>query len=114
VRKVPEIVAAVNGPVACGFRLPNRAAENDSGLTTLDGVGGITSTIDLTDGNWSQVYHYDLKGAYTVTPNGRGTLTFSPPIEWPAVFWLISPTELVGVGTLDPLSATSTLLEYKK
>jgi hypothetical protein len=91
---------------------PGEDVENDSGLTTWDGTGGVTATVDLTDG--TQVYHYDLAGTYGVTPNGRGTLTFSPAMKLPEVFWLISPKELVGIGTLDPASTSSVLLEYER
>jgi hypothetical protein len=87
-------------------------AENDCGLTTFDGVGGITSTMDVN--KFANLRHFDLNGTYTVTPNGRGTLTFSPSSNGSAVFWLISPTELVSVGAVDPSSFTAALLEYER
>jgi hypothetical protein len=93
-------------------------AENDCGLTTFDGVGGITSTMDVNSDSvrdphdW--LHHFDFTGTYTVAANGRGTLTFSPPSNRSAVFWLISPTELVGIGAVDPSSPWSALLEYEK
>jgi len=94
---------------------PDEDVENDCGLTTFDGAAGITSTIDLTDWNWTQLYHFDFGGTYTVAPNGRGTLTFSSPLKGSAVFWLISPTELVGIGAINPESdAPSVLLEYEQ
>jgi hypothetical protein len=61
------------------------------------------------------LHHFDFTGTYTVAANGRGTLTFtSPPPNRPIVFWLMSPSELVGMGTIDPSSPWSGLLEYEK
>jgi hypothetical protein len=92
-------------------------AENDCGLTTFDGAGGITLTMDVNRDSvrdpqdW--LHHFDIAGTYTVAANGRGTLTSSPPNR-PIVFWIISPTELVGMGAVDPSSPWSALLEYEK
>jgi hypothetical protein len=87
-------------------------AENDCGLTTFDGVGGASSTLDVN--LFANLRHFDFNGTYTVTPNGRGTLTPSAPSSGSRVFWLVSPTELVGIGALGSSFWTSPLLEYEK
>jgi hypothetical protein len=87
-------------------------AENDRELTTFDGVGGATLTMDVN--RFGYLSHFDFSGIYTVGPNGRGTLSFSSLFNGSAVFWVISPTELVSVGAVDPSSVWTTLLEYER
>ena len=99
---------------------PSEYTENCAGMTTFDGVGGFTSTLDTN--SWANLNHYELKGTYTVASNGRGTLTFaSSNSAAPMVFWMISPTELVGIGALHPSAASTdspnfaaNLLEFEK
>ncbi|MBZ5550267.1 MAG: hypothetical protein LAO22_20300 [Acidobacteriia bacterium] len=109
--------ASVAGTFPTATAAPaSEQAENDCGLTSFDGVGGITLTMDVNSDSvrdpqdW--LHHFDFTGTYTVAANGRGTLT-SAPIR-PIVFWIISPTELVGMGAVDPSSPWSALLEYEK
>lgn len=87
--------------------------ESDCGLTTFDGAGGITASVDVSRlGNLS---HLDFYGTYTVAPNGRGTLIFSSPATGSAVFWVVSPTEIVSAGEIgDFHSFWWTLLDYEK
>lgn len=79
-------------------------AVNECGVTTFDGEKGATSTINVNSNlsddsdNWLQ--HFDLTGTYDVAPNGRGTLTFSSQ-ERSIVFWIASPTELVGNAAMS-------------
>jgi hypothetical protein len=87
-------------------------AENDCGLTAFDGAGGVTSTMDVN--LFANLRHFDFNGTYAVNPNGRGTLTLSAPSSGSRVFWLVSPTELVGIGALGSPFWTSPLLEYEK
>lgn len=74
-------------------------SENECGLTTFDGEGGATASIDgnlvmdSEPGIWRD--HFELTGTYDVAPNGRGTLTF-PSQKRTVIFWLVSPTEMVG------------------
>ena len=74
-------------------------AENECGLTTFDGEGGATASIDANESLNSDtmlwLQHFELNGAYTVASNGRGTLTF-PSQSRTVAFWVISPTEVVG------------------
>ncbi len=84
-------------------------AENDSGLTTFDGAGGLTSTVDVV--TFGNLQYLDFTGTYTVAPNGRGTLIFSSPATGSGVFWVVSPGEIVGNGSI---SGVSSLLEYEK
>lgn len=87
--------------------------ENDSGLTTLDGLGGLSSIVDVDDSG--TLRHLEFDGTYTVAPNGRGTFIFSSPADGTAVFWVVSPTELVSVGTaVSAFSESGALLEYEK
>lgn len=88
-------------------------AENDCGLTTFDGSGGITSSVDVnTSGN---LRHLDFYGTYTVASNGRGALIFSSPATGEAVFWAVSPTELVSVGAVSSTySDLQNLLEFER
>ena len=110
----PFAAASISGTFLTATGEPtSEEAENASGLTTFDEVGGITSTMDVT--NDTGLHHFEFTGIYTVAGNGRGTLTFtSPPSNRTTVFWVISPTELVGIGKLDPSNYTSTVLEYKE
>jgi hypothetical protein len=116
----PFTAASVAGTFPTATAAPaSEQAENDCGLTTFDGVGGITLTMDVNSDSvrdpqdW--LHHFDFAGTYTVAANGRGTLTFtSSPPNRPIVFWIISPTELVGMGVVDPSSPWSGLLEYEK
>jgi hypothetical protein len=87
--------------------------ENDCGLTTFDGSGGITSTVEVN--RFGDPSHLDFDGTYTVAPNGRGTLIFSSPATGSAVFWVVSPTELVSVGAVTTdRNFWGTLLEYER
>lgn len=74
-------------------------AQNESGLTTFDGEGSATASIDanenLNDDTTLWLQHFELNGTYTVASNGRGTLTF-PSQTRTVMFWMISPTEIVG------------------
>jgi hypothetical protein len=110
----PFTSASISGTFPTATGAPTgEEAENASGLTNFDGAGAITSTMDIT--NNTGLHHFDFTGSYTVAANGRGTLTFtSPPSNRPVVFWVISPKELVGIGTFDPSNDTSTVLEYEK
>ena len=90
-------------------------AENDSGLTTFDGVGGLTANVDVDDSG--NLRHLEFTGTYTLAPNGRGTFIFSSPADGTAVFWVISPTELVSIGTTttaSDFSESGALLEYEE
>lgn len=92
---------------------PDWWAENDSGLTTFDGVSVVSSLIDMTFD--TDLYHYDFDGSYAVSANGRGTLTFtSPSADRQVVFWVVSPAELVGIFTVDPSDPSPVLLKYEK
>jgi hypothetical protein len=113
----PFTSASVTGTFPTATAAPaSEQAENDCGLTSFDEAGGITLTMDVNSDSardpqdW--LHHFDFTGTYTVAANGRGTLT-SAPIR-PIVFWIISPTELVGMGAVDPSSPWSALLEYEK
>ncbi len=88
-------------------------AENACGLTTFDGSGGISSTVDVNiHGN---LQHLDFDGTYTVAPNGHGTLIFSSPASGDAVFWAVSPTELMSAGAFtNSYKSYGTLLEYER
>lgn len=89
-------------------------AENDCGLTTFDGAGGTTSNVDVN--SWGNLHHFDFNGTYAVAPNGRGTLIFSSPATGSAVFWVVSPTEIVSAGAIKtpPGVWGGTLLEFEK
>ncbi len=102
----PFTAASIAGTFPTTTAAPTgESAENDSGLTTFDGGSAVSSTVDVSE--WDSLDHFDFTGTYAVTANGRGTLTFtSPPPDRPIVFWIISPKELVGIGTV--------LLEYEK
>ena len=89
---------------------PGENAENDSGLTTFDGAGGLTATVDVV--TFGNLQYLDFNGTYTVAPNGRGTLIFSSPATGSGVFWVVSPGEVVSNGSIaGPRSA---LLVYEK
>ena len=97
--------------VTCTGPPTSEVTENDCGLTTFDGLGGMTSTMDLnTFGNLS---HLEFGGTYTVAPNGRGTLIFSSPAIGSAVFWIVSPTDIVSIGAIS-ITYSDTLLEFEK
>lgn len=88
-------------------------AENSCGLTTFDGLGGLTSTMDVNI--FGDLSHLEFDGTYTVSPNGRGTAIFSSPAIGSAVLWVVSPAEIVSVGAVanDP-GWGGTLLEFEK
>lgn len=76
----------------------------ECGLTTFDGKGGAIASIDSNEimnsepDRWRE--HFELAGTYDVAPNGRGTLTFQSQ-ERTIVFWLVSPTEMVGNAAMS-------------
>jgi hypothetical protein len=72
------------------------------GLSTLDGVGNITSTIDSSD----TIQNLRVKirsGTYVVDANGRGTQSWTDGTV--LTFWIVSPTEFFtnfGWGLVKP------------
>lgn len=86
--------------------------DNYSGLTTFDGTSAVTSSMDISCWGCSR---FDFSGTYDVATNGRGTLLFTSPSPNRAiVFWIISPTELVSIATVNRGDDVPVLLEYKK
>jgi hypothetical protein len=82
---------------------------NYSGLTAFDGAGEVSATIDASQN------HYDFQGTYSLSANGRRTLTFTSPLpERPLVFWVVSPTELVGIFTVATNDTSPVVLLYEK
>jgi hypothetical protein len=85
---------------------PSEYTEIGTGVTTFDGIGSMTSTLDTS--SWTDFEHSQFKGTYSVAANGRCTLTFaSPASAEPLVFWIISPRELLGINSLHPNAASS-------
>lgn len=64
----PFSEASLNGAYLTNTSPPvSERVENDSGLTTFDGAGGLTATVDVvTLGN---LQYFDFNGTYTVGPN---------------------------------------------
>lgn len=89
---------------------PGESAKNYSGLTTFDGASAVSATLDST--HWEEMHHNDLTGTHTLSANGRGTLTFDGSSAW--VFWVISPTELIGIATVNTGDYEPVLLEFRK
>jgi hypothetical protein len=110
----PYSEASITGTFLTHTEAPaSEQAENDCGLTTFNGVGGITSAIDVNI--FGDPGHFDIDGTYSVAPNGRGTLSFSPPSSGSVVFWIASPTEVVGIGAVSPFSDwTQALLQFER
>jgi len=111
----PFTVTSASGSFRTNTTVPraNQSGKNDAGLTIFDGSGTVASIIDMTVS--TNLYHFDFSGAYTVSANGRGTLTFtSPSPDRSVLFWVVSPTELVGIFTVDTPERSPVLLEYEK
>ena len=91
--------------------------ENQCGVTTFDGKGSFSTGMDtnnnLHDDPSTWLRHLDLKGTYTVAPNGRGTMSFDPSSSRGMVFWIISPGQIVANAGV-PVSGWSTLLDLEK
>ena len=111
----PFTVTSASGSFRTNTTVPraNQSGKNDAGLTIFDGSGTVASIIDMTVS--TNLYHFDFSGTYTVSANGRGTLTFtSPSPDRSVVFWVVSPTELVGIFTVNTPETSPVLLEYEK
>jgi hypothetical protein len=81
-----------------------------SGATAFSGAGGVESYLDVTAG-WIPS-HLDSSGTYSVTPSGRGTIAYESPEKQTVVFWAVSPTELVGISTVNEDDYEPALTEY--
>jgi hypothetical protein len=87
-------------------------AEKSFGLTIFDAGGTVTSTLDAC--GCSNLSHFEFAGAYTVAANGRGTVAFDKPTKRALVFWIVSPTELVAISTVNPDDYSPVLVEYRR
>jgi hypothetical protein len=77
-------------------------AENDSGRLTLAADGTASATLYVNTG--SGTLPYMLTGTFSVTSNGRGTMTLDtqpPTFARQFVFWASSPTRGVATQTYD-------------
>lgn len=110
----PFTAASVAGTFLTATAAPaSEQAESDCGLTTFDGAGRITSAMDVT--RWGSSSPIAGSGTYVISANGRGTLTFTPPVSnQPIVFWVTSPAEVLGIGKMAPMTPWSTVLNYEK
>lgn len=108
----PFTAASVIGPYVTNAGPPADAywSENDSGLTTFNGMNALGSSLYYSYGQ--TLDHGDYTGTYSVASNGRATMTIDP--NKPLVFWVISPEELVGIATVDPNDSAPVIMEYRK
>lgn len=107
----PFTAASVSGTFISNTSAPpSESAKNYSGLTTFDGASAVSAILDTT--HWDELHHNEFTGAYTVSANGRGMLTFTGPSEM--VFWAISPTELVSIATVNSGDYEPVLLECER
>jgi hypothetical protein len=86
--------------------------EKGSGITTFSVAGTVASSMDMT--HYADLSHLEFTGTYTVAANGRGTISFDKPTNRAMVFWIISPTELVGIAGADPDLNNPVLIEFRR
>jgi hypothetical protein len=93
--------------------LPGIDVEKSTGLTTFDGKGAVTSSMDITHS--ADLSHYDFTGRYAALGDGLYTMGFDSPTNRAMIFWAISPTELVGIANINPEENYSpVLVRYSK
>lgn len=93
----PFSAASVSGSFLFGTIIPVTTLVPDfSGVLTADGAGNLNGTTDQS-GPAGLSADQTFTGAYSVTSNGRGTLTTTPTSGTPThqIFWMISPSKAV-------------------
>jgi Bacterial Ig-like domain (group 2) len=103
--------ASLSGNYALGTIpwLSGPGTSHTSGVLAADGVGNFSATVATKAGIQS------LAGTYSVTANGRATLSISPTSGSPSnlVFYFVSASKAVGVQTMDfgPANAAVNVIE---
>jgi hypothetical protein len=95
----PFSAASVTGSYSFGLTGITEVGDIDfSGQFLADGTGNITGTNDINDFG-SLLPNLPLTGPYTVSPNGRGTMTVTTGgVPSNQRFYLISPSRFVVIG----------------
>jgi hypothetical protein len=109
----PFTGASLSGTFLTNSRAPTGEwSENDTGITTFDGVSALTATINYSLPVQSSGEN-DLTGTYALTANGRGTITYTG-VNLPFVIWVISPTELVELDTASSIDYLPIVMQFHK
>jgi hypothetical protein len=73
-----------------------------TGSILSDGVSSITGKVDETNASGLATTNLAMKGTYTISSNGRGTIAFGSPTALPSqfVFYMLSPTQLRAISAV--------------
>ena len=90
----------------------NAAATNISGALSLDGSANITGTQDQStpSGNTSM---QSVAASYTVSSNGRGTMSVTSPAATSRVLYVINGSKFATIG-IDSGDTNSTVIESER
>jgi hypothetical protein len=90
----------------------NSSATNLSGVLSLDGSSSITGTQDQTTPSGNTA-NQPFSATYTVSSNGRGTMTVTSPAATSRVLYVINGSKFAAIG-VDNGDTASTVVESER